>query len=159
MAMAHSVEGRFPFLDCRLVEFCNALPARLKLRGIREKFLLKKLGTRWLPEQITQRTKRPYRAPIQRCFFHESAPDYVREVLQPESLRAMGLFKPGPVEQLARRARQGDRLGETDEMALVGIISTQLLHRQFVEQFSRGVLPLDQASVKICRRSTSHKPG
>ncbi|HXJ55473.1 MAG TPA: asparagine synthase-related protein, partial [Verrucomicrobiae bacterium] len=71
VAMAHSVEGRFPFLDYRVVEFCSRLPADLKLRGLTEKYLLKKLGERWLPQEIWRRRKRPYRAPIHRSFFNQ----------------------------------------------------------------------------------------
>jgi asparagine synthase (glutamine-hydrolysing) len=72
MAMAHSVEGRFPFLDCRVVQFCNDLPSNLKLRGLTEKYLLRKLGERWLPKEIWGRRKRPYRAPVHRSFFSGS---------------------------------------------------------------------------------------
>src|SRR6266496_615759 len=81
MGMAHSIEGRFPFLDCRLVEFCNRLPANLKLRGLTEKYLLKKVGQTWLPQEIWRRPKRPYRAPVHRSFFNNATPDYVRELL------------------------------------------------------------------------------
>ena len=151
MSMAHSVEGRFPFLDCRLVEFCNRLPVRLKLRGLTEKFLLKKLGVKWLPKNISQRTKRPYRAPIQRSFFNDSSPEYVADLLSPESLRAAGLFKPGPVGQLVRRAQSVHPMGETDEMALVGILSSQLWHRQFVGDFRSGVSLSNRDCVKVCR--------
>jgi asparagine synthase (glutamine-hydrolysing) len=135
MAMANAVEGRFPFLDYRLVEFCNWLPANLKLHGLTEKYLLKKLGRKWLPPEIWQRPKRPYRAPIQRSFFNETAPDYVGELLSPEKLKQTGLFNPAAVSQLVEKARQGKVLGETDDMALVGIISTQLLHHHFVGNF------------------------
>ena len=135
MAMANAVEGRFPFLDYRLVEFCNRLPANLKLHGLTEKYLLKKLGRKWLPPEIWQRPKRPYRAPIQRSFFNETAPDYVGELLSPEKLKQTGLFNPAAVSQLVEKARQGKVLGETDDMALVGIISTQLLHHHFVGNF------------------------
>ena len=58
-AMAHSVEGRFPFLDYRVVEFCNALPARLKLKGLTEKYLLRQVAREWLPAEILARVKRP----------------------------------------------------------------------------------------------------
>ena len=51
MMMAHSVEGRFPFLDHRVVEFCNRLPARFKLRGLQDKYLLRKLSQEWLPRR------------------------------------------------------------------------------------------------------------
>src|SRR5712675_913629 len=100
MGMAHSIEGRFPFLDVRLVEFCNSLEPRMKLRCLREKHLLKTAAEPWLPDIIRQRPKRPYRAPVHRSFFNGSTPDYVRELLTPSSLKASGLFKPRPVEQL-----------------------------------------------------------
>lgn len=135
MAMAHSVEGRFPFLDVRLVEFCNALPPRMKLNGLKEKFLLKLATRSWLPETIRARTKRPYRAPVHRSFFHEGAPEYVRELLAPDAINDVGFFKPGAVQQLVRKIDNGASLGETDDMALVGMLSTQLVHHQFVRQF------------------------
>ena len=135
MAMAHAVEGRYPFLDFRVVAFCNQLPPNLKLRGLTEKYLLKQLGRKWLPPEIWQRPKRPYRAPIHRSFFNAAAPDYVREMLSPENLARTGLFNPAAVGQLVNKVRQGGTLGETDDMALVGILSTQLVHHQFIERF------------------------
>jgi len=135
MAMAHSVEGRFPFLDHRVVEFCNRLPPELKLRGLAEKWLLKQLGHRLVPTNIWRRPKQPYRAPIHRSFFNESTPDYVPELLSEKALRESGLFNPAAVARLARKAQQSARLSEVDEMALVGILSTQLVHHRFVEAF------------------------
>ena len=142
MGMAHSVEGRFPFLDHRVVEFCNALPPKLKLRGLTEKFLLKKLGEELLPEAIWQRPKRPYRAPIQRSFFGEDSQDYVQEMLSPEYVKHTGLFDPAAVGQLVRKIERGLRLSETDDMALVGVLSTQLVHHQFLSAF-RLSAPMD----------------
>jgi len=149
MAMAHSIEGRFPFLDCRLVEFCNRLPPRLKLRGLTEKYLLKRIGRQWLPPEIWQRPKCAYRAPIHRSFFHQPAPEYVSELLSPERLRQTGLFKVPAVGQLVKKIREGRPVSETDDMALAGILSTQLVHYQFVERF-RMPPPLSQADpVKV----------
>jgi asparagine synthase (glutamine-hydrolysing) len=153
MAMAHSVEGRFPFLDVRLVEFCNRLPARLKLRGLREKWLLKQAAQPWLPDAIRRRPKRPYRAPVHRSFFNAEAPKYVRELLAPGAIKETGLFKPGLVEQFVAKIGRGMPIGETDDMALVGILSTQLVHHQFIKHFQRGeVLPAG-ANIKVCRLS------
>ncbi len=135
VAMAHSVEGRFPFLDHRVVEFCNHLPSRLKLNGLTEKWLLKQLGRKLLPDAIWQRPKRPYRAPIQHSFFGQSSPDYVQELLSEKALQESGLFHPYAVMQLARKAAGGARLSEIDNMALVGILSTQLVYEQFVKTF------------------------
>jgi asparagine synthase (glutamine-hydrolysing) len=135
MGMANSVEGRFPFLDFRVVEFCNRLPARIKLRGLNEKWLLKQAAQPWLPEAIRRRPKRPYRAPIHRSFFNDQTPEYVRDLLSPRSIAEAGIFKAAPIGQLIRKIEAGANLGETDDMALVGIISTQLLHHQFVKNF------------------------
>jgi asparagine synthase (glutamine-hydrolysing) len=153
VAMANSVEGRFPFLDHRMVEFCNRLPSKLKLRGLTEKYLLKKLGAKWLPPEIVDRPKRPYRSPIQKSFFNDRSQDYVNEILSPESIRKTGLFDVGAVSQLVKKIRGGASLGETDDMALVGIISTQLLHRQFVESFPRSCSLPTNVSIKICDAS------
>ena len=132
MGMAHSVEGRFPFLDHRVVDFCSRLPATMKLRGLTEKHLLKQAGRKWLPEEVCARPKQPFRAPIHRAFFHSRPLEYVEELLSPGSIAGTGLFNPAAVEQLTRKLRQGLPLGETDDMALVGILSTQLLDRMFI---------------------------
>jgi asparagine synthase (glutamine-hydrolysing) len=155
VAMAHSVEGRYPFLDCRVVEFCNRLPANLKLRGLNEKYLLKKVAQRWLPEAIWQRPKRPYRAPIHRSFFNKTTPDYVRELLSPAALSESGLFNPTAVGQLVHKIDGGLPLGETDDMALAGILSSQLVYQQFVKDF-RMPPPLDERDdVKVCSLATA----
>ena len=151
MGMAHSIEGRFPFLDFRLVEFCNALEPRLKLRCLREKYLLKRAAQPWLPDLIRSRPKRPYRAPVHRSFFNRSTPEYVHELLSPGAIKAVGLFKPGPVEQLVNKVRSGSPVGETDDMALAGILSTQLVHRLFVANFQRPEPLSARDRVKVCR--------
>jgi asparagine synthase (glutamine-hydrolysing) len=151
MGMAHSIEGRFPFLDCRLVEFCNALEPRMKLRCLHEKYLLKRAAQPWLPDLIRHRPKRPYRAPIHRSFFNRSTPDYVRELLTPGAIKAVGLFKPGPIEQLVKKIQSGSPVGETDDMALAGILSTQLVHHHFVSHFSRPEPLSVRDRVKVCQ--------
>src|SRR5262249_52145555 len=68
VAMAHAVEGRFPFLDHRVVELGARIPPRLKLNGLREKHILRKAAERLLPGAIANRTKQPYRAPAAQAF-------------------------------------------------------------------------------------------
>jgi len=136
VAMAHAVEGRYPFLDKRVVAFCNALPSEIKMPALRDKALLREAAKRWLPQEITQRRKRPYRAPIHRCFGKPETPAYVAELFSEDSLRQSGLFSPVPSARLYQAVRQGRALGETDEMALIGILSTELLNAQFVKAFS-----------------------
>ncbi len=149
VAMAHSVEGRYPFLDCRVVEFCNRLPARYKLRGLTDKYLLRKLAKTWLPPEIAQRPKRPYRAPIRRSFFNEHTPNYVHDLLSPMALTAAGLFSPDAVARLIQKIENGTAVGETEEMALTGIISSQLVYQLFIKDF-RKAEPLS-GRMKVCR--------
>ena len=149
MAMAHSVEGRFPFLDHRVIEFCNQIPPHLKLRGLQEKHVLKKSMEGLLPAEVRRRPKRPYRAPISPSFFNPSTHAYVEECLSPESIRANGYFNPAAVSRLADKCRQETRLGENDSMALAGILSLQLLHHLFVDYFVLSPIP-DIGPVKMC---------
>ena len=151
-AMAHSVEGRFPFLDVQVVEFCNQLPPRLKVCGLQEKLILRHAAQDWLPTEIAQRGKRPYRAPIHRAFFDGEPLDYVEEELSAGAIRNVGWFNPKSVERLAAKARQGGALGETDDMALVGILSTQLLHRRFIADFQTGKPISESDNLKVIDR-------
>ena len=133
MAMAASIEARFPFLDHRVIEFANRLPAGYKLRGLVEKHILKKSVTGLLPESIRQRTKQPYRAPDSQSFFVEGRPvDYVEDLLSPARIADAGYFEPRAVGKLFEKCRAGRAIGFADNMALVGIVSTMLLHEQLV---------------------------
>ena len=133
MAMAHSIEGRFPFLDHHVIEFCNRLPPDFKLRGLYEKQILKHAVRDLLPAEIWQRQKRPYRAPIHHSFFPEGRPlDWVAEMLSPQKIEAAGCFNPLAVQALLKKQARLGSLVEVDEMALAGILSTQLVHHHFV---------------------------
>lgn len=142
MAMAHSIEERFPFLDHRVVEFSSTIPARLRMRGLNEKRILKQAMRDFLPMEILRRPKRPYRAPISAAFFGGGTPEYVRELLSSEQLRASGFFNPMAVAHLVRKCQTSPQVGEIDNMALVGVLSTQLWHDMFIRSrgagFTRG---------------------
>lgn len=133
MAMAASIEGRFPFLDHRVIEFGNRLPPRYKLMGLTEKYLLKRSVAGLLPEGIRTRTKQPYRAPDSACFFAQGrALDWVAELLSPARLSDVGLFDAAAVGKLMAKCAQGRAIGFGDNMAFVGVLSAMLLHDQFV---------------------------
>ena len=132
MAMGHSVEGRYPFLDYRVIEFCNRLPPSLKMPVLVEKWLLKQLGKKYLPEDIFRRVKKPYRAPIHRSFFDPQPLDYVSELLSERALQQTGYFEPQAVKKLVQKTTGGANLSEVEDMALVGILSTQLVDHHFI---------------------------
>jgi asparagine synthase (glutamine-hydrolysing) len=135
MSMAHSVEGRFPFLDHRVIEYCARIPARIRMPALREKDVLKRSMRGHIPDSVLDRTKQPYRAPDASSFLGGDEPDYVKELLSPANLKKSGYFNPRATEHLLAKCRKGRAVGFKDNMAVVGIISTLLLHDQFVENF------------------------
>jgi asparagine synthase (glutamine-hydrolysing) len=135
MLMGHSVEGRFPFLDDDVVTLANSLPAAYKLRVLDEKHVLKRVAQPIVPPEIVARKKQPYRAPNALCFVADDAPAYIQEALSETALREANVFDAKSVTALLGkcRARVGDGdLSNADNMALVGVLSTQILHQQFV---------------------------
>jgi asparagine synthase (glutamine-hydrolysing) len=138
MSLAHSVEGRYPFLDHRVVEFCNRLPDHFKQKGLIEKWLLRQVGRGIVPEEIRNRGKKPFRAPIHQTFFaSDEGLEFVADLLSPGAIGRSGYFKPEPVRLLVKKARSGIQLSEVDEMALIGILSTQLVDQLFVQRGRR----------------------
>jgi asparagine synthase (glutamine-hydrolysing) len=131
MAMAHGVEGRFPFLDHRLFEFAASLPYGTKLSGLREKEILRQWAKPVVPSEVRARTKQPYRAPDAASFFGEHQPEYVREMLNPSHVDRTGFFDAQAVAGLARRCEAGRVSGFAENQALVAILSTQLWHEEF----------------------------
>jgi asparagine synthase (glutamine-hydrolysing) len=136
MAMANSVEGRYPFLDHRVIEFSSSLPDHFKLSGMTEKKILKELMRNELPDAIVNRAKQAYRAPTLDAFFAESAPGYVKELLSSSSIRESGIFNFKQVENLLNRIGKSRQLSEVDGMAVTAILSTQLLVNQFINNRS-----------------------
>jgi asparagine synthase (glutamine-hydrolysing) len=140
MLMAHSVEGRFPFLDPHVVDFANTLPARHKLFGLEEKYLLKKAFADLVPEEILHRPKQPYRAPDAASFFSPDRPEWVDELTSERAVKAAGVFEPALVTGLmAKGARTGGAsMSNTDNMRVLAVLSTQLTHEGFLGDFDWG---------------------
>ena len=139
MAMGHSVEGRFPFLDHRVVEFACRIPSNLKMKVLNEKFALKRAMADMIPPSIAQRTKQPYRAPDAVSLLggkdSSSRPEYANELLSKKSIEESGIFESSAVDKLIRKFESGRAIGVRDNMALVGILSTQLIMQQFIHNF------------------------
>lgn len=130
MSMAHGVEGRFPFLDHRLVEFASRIPPGMKLKGFVEKHILRRATAGLLPPSIGNRTKQPYRAPDSRSFFARQEPAYVDRLFSQRALQETGLFNPAAAEKLLEKCRRQTD-GFRDNAAFVGILSTQLWNETF----------------------------
>jgi asparagine synthase (glutamine-hydrolysing) len=131
--MANSVEGRVPFLDHRVIEFAGRLPPQFKLRGLKEKRVLRHAARGLLPESVLARVKQPYRAPDSRCFFVEDQPlDFVADLLSPARINHAGYFDTRAVGALVEKCRAGKAIGFADNMAFVGVLSTMILDDVFI---------------------------
>jgi asparagine synthase (glutamine-hydrolysing) len=146
MLMAHSVEGRFPFLDPAVIDWAAKLPPRHKLMGLDEKHVLKRAFEDVTPKEVVQRPKQPYRSPDASCFFDKGrARPWVRELLCKQNVHDAGVFDPTMVEVLLRKSEacSGRGLSNTDNMRVLAVISTMLLHERFVSSRARSSLHRD----------------
>lgn len=144
MLMGHSVEGRFPFLDPDVIRLANSLPPDYKLRGLDEKHVLKRAARGMLPGVILERKKQPYRAPDALAFVGPRTAERVDALLTPQRVREVGVFEPASVTALWRKCKERaneQQFSNTDNMALVGVLSTQILHQRLVHP----VLQIDEA--------------
>lgn len=153
VAMAHGVEGRYPFLDHRVFDCSARLPPELKLDQMTDKAVLRDIAKRVLPVSIADRAKQPYRAPAIAPFFGADAPDWVEDVLDRSALRATGIWDPERVEVLLRRCRTGKATGAREEMAFVGIVTTQLWHRAFADRDRNWPAEAEEPRVRVDLRT------
>jgi asparagine synthase (glutamine-hydrolysing) len=132
MAAAHGIRARLPFLDHRVFEYAASLPTSSKLRGLRDKEILRRWASGFIPVKPTRGAAGPP-SPDAAPFFTARPPDYVRELLSPEVVRRTGIFDPASVAGLVRRCVAGRVTGVAENQALVAILSTQLWHHRFLE--------------------------
>jgi asparagine synthase (glutamine-hydrolysing) len=129
-----STEGRYPFLDEDVVDFCAQIAPEYKLRRWTNKWLLRQVAARVLPQRIARRKKTMFRANLGTAFLNANRPRWVDQLISEESLRATGYFEPEGVrrardaqQQLRRRSLARFSL----DLGLSAVISTQLWHHLY----------------------------
>lgn len=132
MMMANSVEGRFPFLDHRIIEFARRVHPILKMRVLNEKYLLKRAMVGRLPELTLGRSKQPYRAQDAKVLL-DSHSEEIRYLLDSKQISDAGYFDADRVARLVGKGRRAKRISERDSMAAIGILATQAWHRRFIQ--------------------------
>jgi asparagine synthase (glutamine-hydrolysing) len=144
MLMAHSVEGRFPFLDPEVMALADSLPPSYKLHVLDEKHVLKRAARDIVPKEILARKKQPYRAPDTLSFVDPGSPDYIDDMMSEARVKAAGVFDEKAIAQLWRKCKdkQGAaQFSNADNMAVVGVLSTQLLFEQLVRGWTAPKTP------------------
>ncbi|HOP08127.1 MAG TPA: asparagine synthase (glutamine-hydrolyzing) [candidate division Zixibacteria bacterium] len=156
VSAAHAVEGRYPFLDHRVAEFASKIPPWYKLMGLKEKMVLKKAMSRELPREIIERVKQPYMAPDSNSFFRPGTPEYVDTLLSAEKVAQAGIFAPDAVEMLRAKCVKLSHahLSFKDNMSFIGVLSTQLLWSQYIDNFTPSD-PVDRKDYRVWLDETS----
>jgi asparagine synthase (glutamine-hydrolysing) len=144
MLMANSIEGRFPFLDRQVAALAESLPASYKLRVLDEKHVLKHAARGLVPAEILDRKKQPYRAPDALSFAEPSATEWIEATAGERQLREAGIFDPAAARALINKCRARAAAGQfsnADNMSVVGILSTQLVHHHFIAALPAASAP------------------
>ncbi|MCC6849193.1 MAG: asparagine synthase (glutamine-hydrolyzing) [Deltaproteobacteria bacterium] len=136
MSMAHSVEGRCPFLDFRVVEWAARLPQELKLGpNMDEKWILKQAFPDTLPPSILTKPKQPYRAPDLSAFLGSADADYTEALFSEGELAKLPFLNAAFCQQFLKKVRSAPAGGisQRENQAFILLLSTALLHRYFVQ--------------------------
>jgi len=105
MALANSVEVRYPFLDKDLVEFSTTVPSRFKLNGFTEKYILKKMAARFVPGAVVDREKFGFVAPGSPYLIQQNI-EYINDILAYSTIRKQGYFNPQQIDKLTHMYKQ-----------------------------------------------------
>jgi asparagine synthase (glutamine-hydrolysing) len=124
MALANSVEARYPFLDIDLVEFARTIPPELKLNGFTEKYIIKRVAEDLVPAQIINREKFGFRAPGSPYLLQQNI-EWINDLLSYERIKRQGYFNENLIEQLKKQySRPGVKLHPHLESDLLMIVLT-----------------------------------
>lgn len=142
LSMSHNVEARVPFMDHKLVEFAAEIPPELKLNGMDEKYLLKKIMAEHLPQHPQQFKKRAFYTPIKEWFFTKEKIKTLDSFLSEEAINRCGMFDNNAVKQMCDQiVKKGAPQTYDDyyslmklEWGLMVVLTVQILHWLFVEK-------------------------
>ncbi len=130
-AMAHSLEVRLPYLDHRLIELAFRMPPRLKIRGLRDKVIERRLAAKLLPPEVVRRPKVPFFFPVEYLFQHPKVRDWIQLTLNEERVRRRGYFDPAKIKVLVDRLLRRDFVQVKQVMSLVIL---ELWHQIFIDR-------------------------
>ena len=161
LSMAHSVEARVPFMDHPLVELAARVPPDLKLKGMNEKYLLKKIAQPYLPKHPQEFKKRAFYTPIREWFFTEERRAELDRYLSAPALENSGIFDPAHVQKLYKQLLTAGSPRDSNEhyrvmkleWVMMLVLTVQILHVQFVRKQSACFGKAPQSPVATPPRS------
>ena len=157
VAMANSVETRYPFLDEDVIRLLARVHPRWKLKGLSQnKYILRRAAERYLPSEIAWRPKHMFRAPFAASLFDTPA-DFVRDLMSPAALRETGYFDVAQFAKLSKPTRTARRAKWRffAGIGLVGVLATQLWHHLHI---GGGLCELPRAAHELRAKDRSWPP-
>jgi asparagine synthase (glutamine-hydrolysing) len=127
-SMASSLEARVPFLDYRIVEFAESLPAHLKLRGVTGKYLHKRAAEKWLPKELVYQKKKGFANPVNR-WLQSHMRDFLRDCLLSESSAVRSYFDQRYIREMIYDHEKGR---QNYQRHIYLLLSFELWHRRFI---------------------------
>ncbi|MGB8508779.1 MAG: asparagine synthase (glutamine-hydrolyzing) [Pyrinomonadaceae bacterium] len=128
-SMAATLEVRVPLLNQELVELAARMPPRLKLRGLKRKYILKRAAERLLPRDVVWRKKAGFSAPI-RAWLRGPLRPLIDELLSEETVRRRGLFRPSEVQRILEANASGR---EDYNQQVLQLLTLEMWHREFID--------------------------
>jgi asparagine synthase (glutamine-hydrolysing) len=128
-SMAASVEGRPPLTDHRIIEFMFTLPPQMRINRSVQKYLLKKVSERYLPNEIIYRPKAPFSAPL-RAWLKGPLTEMIGDILSEESLKKRGIYNYAFVAKLIERNRKGI---EDNSQLIWRLLTNEIWFRTFFD--------------------------
>jgi asparagine synthase (glutamine-hydrolysing) len=129
-SMAANLEVRVPFLNRQMIEFTARMPADLKLRGFKRKYILKRTLEKVLPHDVVWRKKAGFGAPI-RSWLRGALRPLVDDLLGEETVRRRGLFRPSEVRRIIDLNLSGR---EDFNLQVFQLLNLELWQRQFIDK-------------------------
>jgi len=128
MTMAHSIEGRVPYLDHNIVEFSFEIPTELKLKGFEQKYILKKAASKLIPKEILKRKKHPFVVPMD-VWFKQNLKE-IAEMFLSKSSSCKKYFNHDSVKKIIDNYHKSNLYYGRQ---LWGIISFDIWHKIYIE--------------------------
>ena len=134
MEMAHSIEGRVPFLDHKVGEYLMQTPVSLKIRGLTEKYILREATRDVITDTVYRRQKHPFLSPPDASGVPSRMATLIQDTLRSKAVDSVPFLNGVAIRNLADRlpgmsSAERGRI-DTDLMVLVSQI---VLHERFVQ--------------------------
>lgn len=130
--MAHSLEGRVPFLDHKVVELICLMPVSMKIRGLTEKYVLREAARPFLTDTVYRRQKHPFLAPPSTLKPSKALFQFTQDILRSSEMASVPFYNQAAVIQLLEQIpemNENQRLGI--DPILMKMVSACIMQKRF----------------------------